>query len=124
MTRKDEKQRWVVLSIIGLVVGFCIVKNVILPWFDENREVAIPWIVRGLLLGIFGLLCFFPLRNLIIKRRFLSKYGKLFDVKNQITSESKKVMQDISKELTALEKQLQSLVQDSSHFKEKGNKNK
>lgn len=124
MTRKDEKQRWVVLSIIGLVVGFCIVKNVILPWFDENREVAIPWIVRGLLLGISGLLCFFPLRNLIIKRRFLSKYGKLFDVKNQITSESKKVMQDISKELTALEKQLQSLVQDSSHFKEKGNKNK
>ena len=124
MTRKEEKQRWVVLSIIGLVVGFCIVKNVILPWFDENREVAIPWIVRGLLLGISGLLCFFPLRNLIIKRRFLSKYGKLFDVKNQITSESKKVMQDISKELTALEKQLQSLVQDSSHFKEKGNKNK
>lgn len=113
MTRKEEKQRWVVLSIIGLVVGFCIVKNVIWPWFNENREVATPWIARGLLLGISGLLCFFPLRSLIIKRRFLSKYGKLFDVKNQITSESKKVMQDISKELTSLEAEIQHLAQES-----------
>ena len=113
MTRKEEKQRWVVLSIIGLVVGFCIVKNVIWPWFNENREVATPWIVRGLLLGISGLLCFFPLRSLIVKRRFLSKYGKLFDVKNQITRESKKVMKEISKELTSLEAQVQRLAQES-----------
>ena len=113
MKRKEEKQRWVELSIIGLVVGLCIVKNVIWPWFNENREVATPWIVRGLLLGISGLLCFFPLRSLIIKRRFLSKYGKLFDVKNQITRESKKVMKEISKELTSLEAQVQRLAQES-----------
>ncbi len=113
MTRKEEKQRWVVLSIIGLVVGFCIVKNVFLPWFNENREVAIPWIVRGLLLGISGLLCFFPLRNLIIKRRILSKYGKLLDAKNQITRESKKEMKDISNELTSLEAEIQHLAQES-----------
>jgi len=113
MISKAEKQRWIVLSIIGLVIGFCLVKNVIWPWFNENREVVMPWIVRGLLLGLSVVLCFFSLRGVIIKQRFLNKYGRLFDVKNKVTSESKKVMQDISKELTALEKEVQSLSQAS-----------
>lgn len=111
--KQEEMQRWVVLSVIGLVIGFYLVKSVIWPWFDENREVAMPWIVGGLLLGLFGVLCFFALRGVIIKQRFLNNYGRLFDVKNKVTSESKKVMQDILKELTALEKEVQSLSQAS-----------
>ena len=113
MISKAEKQRWLALSIIGFVIGLYFVENVIWPWFDENREVAMPWIVRGLLLGLSGVICFFSLRGVIIKQRFLNKYERLFDVRNQVTNDSKKVMQDISKELTALEKEVQRLSQKS-----------
>ena len=113
MTRKEEKQRWVVLSIIGLVVGFCIVKNVMWPWFNENREVATPWIVRGLLLGIIVVSSFFPVRSMIRKERFLRLYGKSIDAKDQTTKESKKVLEGISNELSKLEAEVQRLSREA-----------
>lgn len=113
MPRKEEKQRWVVLSIIGLVVGFCIVKNVVWPWFEENSEVVMSWIIWGLVFGIMVVFSFSPVRSMIRKERFLRLYGKSFDAKDQTTKESMKVLGDISNELSKLEAEVQRLSRES-----------
>ena len=113
MASKDDNEGCGCLAIAGLIGGYFLIKNIIWPWFDANKEAIGTWVIGLLSFGTLGTLFYIVMRSVVRKQRFLSKYGKWFNAKDQITQESKKILREVSNELTELECEVQRLLRDS-----------
>lgn len=114
MAIKNDKETLGALAVIGLIGGVIFIRNVICPWFYENNEVIMQWVKGILCVAVLCALIFFPVRSIIRKRMFISRYGGLFDAKDRITQESITVMRSLEKELSRLGPEVQQLLREAS----------
>lgn len=113
MANQNDNGCFGCLAIIGLIGAFFLIKDVVWPWFYANR-VIIGIVTAGLfVVGTLGTLCYIVGRNAISKQRFLSRYAKQINAKEQRTQESKRIVTGISRELTELETEVQRLSREA-----------